>query len=295
MGAPALLRAAAVLLTACASASMSSMHNSTRRTRSEVGSLAGMFDAAYFIGLRRCEARWTSGAAWAERVGLSLTRVEATEFDAMTLTHPPIPVINLPDGAWATAGQIACTASHIRVWRDAWARNLSRILILEDDVRLTDELVSRLPKILRAADAGAAMRDVPWHYVYLRAYATRILDPTPPPWHASYERLTEAAPAWGTAAYILSHAGIRLLLTRITAYTYPLDVQIEHLQLGLDNGGAPFVALDACDYREAGSHGCPENVQELSRAEKGACFYSASQAGGVQPAESWPRIASVAR
>lgn len=257
---------------------------------SDGASLSGVFDGAYMIGLQRCEERWEAGLRWAARTGLELTQVHATEFDDVSLTHPPIPVINLPNRTWATAGQVGCTASHIRVWRDAFVRNLTRVLVLEDDVHLTDRLVRDMPSLLQAADAGAAIRGVDWHYMYLRAYATHVFDHLPPPWHPSEPRLRYAAPAWGTAAYVLSAAGVRLLLTRITAYTHPLDVQIERLQLGLDTQGARFVALDTCDPQEKGAHGCPENVQELSHQQKGDCFYSASQAGGFRAANLWPRI-----
>ena len=250
------------------------------------------FDAAYVIGLARCASRWVFSHAWAEENGLSLTRVHATEFDSISLQHPPLPVTNLPPNAFVTAGQVACTTSHIRAWRDAFKRNAKRVLILEDDVTPTKELSAQLPHLLAAADAGAKARNQPWHYIYLRAYATSIGKYAPPAWHESAPTLTFAEPSWGTAAYILSSAGVRYLLTRITSYSHPLDVQIERLQSGFDTLGAPFVALDACAFQNTGSYGCPENIFELDVSAKGECFYSASQAGPARPAHEFPSVAS---
>ena len=246
------------------------------------------FDAAYVIGLARCASRWIFVHEWGERNHLPLTRVHATEFDSISLTHPPLAVANLPPDTFATAGQIACTASHMRAWRDAYNRNATHVLILEDDVTPTQSLTEQLPAILRAADAGAVARSQHWHYIYLRAYATRIGKYAPPAWHASAPTLTFAEPSWGTAAYILSAAGVRYLLTRITSYSFPLDVQIERLQSGYDTLGAPFVALDACAFSNTGSDGCPENIVELDQFAKAECFYSASQAGVARPATQFP-------
>lgn len=254
------------------------------------GELSSLIDAAYVIGLAGCSNRWANVHAWGDRAGLKLTRVHATEFGRVSLNQPPLPVSDVASGSAVTAGQLACTTSHVRAWRDAYARNASHILILEDDVTPTPSLTSQLPRLLRAADSGVKTRNTEWHLIYLRAYATMLSEYPPPAWHLDAPSLTIAEPSWGTAAYILSRAGVRYLLTRVTSYKRPLDVQIERLQLGKDTmGAAPLVALDACAFRNTGSHGCPENIDELSEKAKGECFYSASQAGFARPALEWPR------
>lgn len=153
-------------------------------------------------------------------------------------------------------------------------------MILEDDVRPSDYLLNRIPNVILEANEGSRIRKgIRWHFIYLRFQQTlRDTNRSNRNWS---RQVLAASPGWGTAAYILSNAGIRFLLTRVTTYSHPLDVQIERLQMGLDNQGARFVALHACDVNIRGEPkpGCPENIVELSLADRGNCFFSASQAG----------------
>lgn len=255
--------------------------------------LSQVFDAVYVIGLKSCATRWVSSSRWVDSVGLSdsLIRVHATPFSDLSFVHPSIPVVSLKATSDAKAGQIACTVSHLRAWRDIAAHNYSTVLILEDDVTPTERLTRQLPAFIEAAHMGSATNGVPWHLMYLRAHAWMLSKHPPPAWHPSQPQLTHAEPSWGTAAYALSGAGVRYLLTRVTAYKKPLDVQLGMLQQG-DDYGTKLVALDSCVFTNHGSFGCPENIRELSKEEKGACFYSASQAGFSVASHGWPSLTS---
>jgi len=260
---------------------------------STVPDLSRVFDAVYVIGLKTCASRWASSSRWVESVGLSssLVRLHASPFGQLSFVHPSIPVASLKAGTDAKAGQIACTLSHLRAWRDILAQNYTTVLILEDDVVPTERLTRQLPAFIAAAHAGSQSNGIPWHMMYLRAHAWKLSKHPPPAWHPSQPQLTHAEPSWGTAAYALSASGVRYLLTRVTSYRKPLDVQLGSLQQ-VDSYGTKLIALDSCVFTNHGSFGCPENIQELSKEEKGACFYSASQSGFSVPSHGWPSLTS---
>lgn len=246
-------------------------------------------DAVYVIGMEQCEERWKRARAWSSRSGIAITPLYGTRFDQIDLRQPPIPVVGIPREHEVMAGQVACTTSHIRAWRHAFSRNFSTVIVLEDDVGLSDYLQHRIPRIMFEAKEGSRLRNgFPWHFIYLR-FHPMLPDSTGSKraWHGQVQI---ASPGWGTAAYMLSNAGIRFLLTRVTAYSHPLDVQIERLQRGLDTQGAKFVTLHVCDVNFRGnlSAGCPENIVELSPSERGNCFFSASRSGELFKGTDFP-------
>ncbi|PXF42283.1 putative inactive glycosyltransferase 25 family member 3 [Gracilariopsis chorda] len=241
-------------------------------------------DAIYVIGMQHCEQRWGHINAWASEHNIEVTPLYATRYDEIDFVNPPVPITSVPSRAVVSTGEVACTFSHIRAWRHAFSRNYSNIIVLEDDVRLTTSLLKRLPRIIQDAYIGSAVRDnMPWHFIFLRVQPTseyfREI------WHGDLKR---AGPGWGSAAYLLSASGIRFLLTRITSYSFPLDVQFERLQRGKGTMSKDFVTLHACMEKDNGefSLGCPENVHELSDNQRGNCAHSGSQLGnrmtGVQ-------------
>lgn len=252
--------------------------------------LSTVFDAVYYIGLKQCGERWRRVLDWAQSHKITITPIFGTPYHEINLFQPPIPILNMPSKHTVTAGQVGCTISHIRVWRHAFEHNYSHIIVLEDDIRMKDSLIQQLPQIRQEADEGSRLRHGrPWHFLYLRLHPTKqnthLTDSMK--WHG---RLNLAMPAWGTAAYIASYHGIRFLLTRITAYSYPLDVQIERFVKGLDTQGAVFTALHTCPFDSRGNPkpGCPENTLELGLQERGNCVFSASQAGDRRNATEMP-------
>jgi len=266
----------------------------------------GALDAIYTVGLASCAQRASIMEAVGTHVGLPLTRIEATPFSAVDLAAPPLPVVNVPAGDSVAAGQVGCSHTHLRIWREALARNYSRVVVLEDDVFFTPAALPRVPAILAAADAGAVAADRPWHMILFRRTALdattgeevwgegdggggggrrrrrrrrrrgAVAKPLGGP-------LTVSGPAWATAAYALSRAGMHYLLSHVTAYNVPLDVQVSRLHAP----GTGFTSLAACnDLGVAGD--CTGAVYELSRAEKGECSYSASQSGSRLDGGAFP-------
>lgn len=242
----------------------------------------GEVDAIYVIGLKECSQRWHRVKTWASHNSIRITPVYATSYENVNLRQPPIPVAGVPAADNVRAGQVACTTSHVKTWRHAFSQNHSRIIVLEDDVIITPSLLQRLPQAFRDADEGSNRSGLRWHFIFLRTQSS-----APETWRGRatwYGQVRVASPGWGTAAYAVSRDGIRYLLTRITSYAHPLDVQIERLQKGHDTQGAKLVALDVCSSQP----GCPENVAEIPPSERGSCFFSASQAGNSVTGNEMP-------
>ena len=246
-------------------------------------------DAIYVIGMKQCTQRWEQVNKWASAKNLSLTLIYGYTYSDIRLQQPPIPITGIRKGEVIMAGQVGCTMSHIKAWRDAFKKRYSAVIILEDDVHMSDSLLKAIPSILKNATEGSKRRhQLPWHYIYLRMQPTEFLESR----QIWYGDLRIANPGWGTASYVASAAGIQYLLTRVTSYSNPLDVQIERFQRGKDTQGAEFIALDACGLNSAGKFpvGCPENINELTIAERGNCFFSASNVGEELQAEQFPGV-----
>lgn len=245
-------------------------------------------DAIYTVGLASCAQRATIMAEVGAHMGLPLTRVNATSFTDVDLHRPPLPVVDIPAGEKVAAGQVGCSHTHVRIWRAALAANQSRVVVLEDDVFFTPAAVRHVPAVVAAADAGAVAAGRPWHMVLFRRSA--LADTSGEAvWGDARPLggpLTVTVPAWATAAYALSRAGMHYLLSRVTAYSEPLDVQISRLH----EPRTGFTSLAACSER-AGGDACATAVYELNRAEKGECSYSASQSGDVQDGGAFPHSA----
>lgn len=251
--------------------------------------LSDFVDAVYLMGLKHCEERRRRIRQWAISQNISYIEFNSVSYKDFSLYLPPIPIANVPEEDSVSAGQVACTASHVQIWRQAVERNYSRIIVLEDDVRMTNNLIERFGQLMHDAKQGSIRNGVPWHYIYLRFHPTKFWNGPnqAEKWHGA---LDIALPGWGTAAYVASYDGIRFLLSTITKYSYPLDVQISRLQEGKDTRGKRFVALHACqvDHHSNSVPGCPENIHELSREERGNCHYSASLAGDVLRGSRFP-------
>lgn len=165
------------------------------------------------------------------------------DFSTISTHKLPIPVVFNEHIAAAsslvTVGQIASTASHHAVWLDAQRRNLTAVIVLEDDVVLTPRATRNIPRILRDAHLGSRRHSQPWHWIFLRRIpVARRLSTS---WHG---RVRRAPPTWGTAAYTLSSHDIRFMLDAVHQHEAPLDVAVAHLQR--NQGQTGFVALDAC-------------------------------------------------
>lgn len=240
-----------------------------------------ILDAFYIISLPKCQRRIEYFRD--RHLGNSSILPEPQIYHAMDFGEEPpakLPfrvVFNekiVKPSTLVRAGQVGCFASHHSVWRHALARNANRTLLLEDDVALTALAEARLPTILRDADLGGR-----WHLIYLRRIPVGRRWRTS--WHGTVRR---AHPSWGTAAYILSNAGLRFMVAKLGRYEQPLDVVVARLQ----RTSAEFVALDGCASGPEHRRNCGEMVDEMPQSARGECSRSATQTGWVSRIDAFP-------
>ncbi|GAB0493351.1 hypothetical protein MMPV_004632 [Pyropia vietnamensis] len=245
----------------------------------------GNIDAIYTVGMASCAQRAAIMQSVGSHMGLPLTRLEATPYSEVNLHHPPLPIVDIPAGDSVAAGQVGCAHTHVRLWRAALAANYSRVLVLEDDVFFSPQAVRHIPAVLATADAGAVAAGRPWHMILFRR--TPLADTSQEQTWGEDKPLggplTVTVPAWATAAYALSRAGMHYLLSQVTSYNVPLDVQISRLH----KPETGFTSLAACNPQVDGS-ACVDAVYELNREEKGECAYSGSQSGSREDGGSFP-------
>lgn len=115
-------------------------------------------------------------------------------------------------------GEIGCYASHLECWRRIVASGEPAALVLEDDVRLDDDLAQVLGELLRDGPTfdmvkliGRARESIRRR---VRSVGTRSL--------IEYFR----APSW-TGAYLVSGAGARKLLQARARFFRPIDVDLK--------------------------------------------------------------------
>jgi len=99
-------------------------------------------NATQVVNLDVCQSRWKLMEKWANYSGAQIQRWSATCFSEIDLKSPPISLVNVPIHKRVTSGQVACTTTHMKIWRHAWKNGYKRILVLEDDVVLTDSIMN---------------------------------------------------------------------------------------------------------------------------------------------------------
>jgi len=237
------------------------------------------FSRIYVLNRNSCVERWQLMQYKAALYDMPLTRFPATDFSEFTLDDPPISISHAQVAGFSTSvttGQVACTYSHMRIWKDILEHEYPIVMILEDDVFFTKEAVERLPAIMKAVEMGSQLHGKPWHWIFFRRHAVGDIQHEKV-WYTevnSSNKITIACPSWGTSAYALSLQGAQFLTQHIQEYIMPLDVQIAHLQ---EQFGEEFVTLSACKNGADYTAPCPETTEEFP--EKGSCSFSASQMG----------------
>ncbi|GJQ13042.1 hypothetical protein GpartN1_g4833.t1 [Galdieria partita] len=241
------------------------------------------FSRIYVLNRNICLERWQLIQEKATAFHIPLTRFPATDFSEFTLDDPPISISHAKVAGFSssvTTGQVACTYSHMRIWKDVLEHQYPVVLILEDDVFFTKEAIERLPSIMKAVEMGSKVHQKPWHWIFFRRHALGNIQ-LEKVWYlednsTDSNAITIACSSWGTSAYALSLQGAQFLTEHIEEYVMPLDVQIAQLQ---EDFGEEFVTLSACKNGPYYTAPCPETIEEFTDEEKGSCSYSASQMG----------------
>lgn len=255
------------------------------REETEHLTLASAFDHFYITGVRGCEHRAEIVRKYAEDAGFLPFIFFGVHFEDFTLDNPPIPIRDIPPNQKVRAGQVACFATHRMIWQDVIKNSYSTVMILEDDVFFTKQVLEYLPELMSEVNAAGREKGIDWHIMYFRRAALRPTD-TEKIWSnsPSGHPITYACPSLETSSYAMTGAGAQFLHNNVDHYQYPLDVQISKLHLK----DPAFVALSAC-HNNAYRHGCPENIFGLSDEQKAPCAASGTRAGQAWTADKFPR------
>lgn len=106
---------------------------------SKITSLSDYFQQIYIINLPERTDRRDEMEEQLNLIGLSLTHPKVNLF-AATRPHDA--------GEFESIGAKGCYMSHLRVLQDAKAKNLSRILILEDDLNFSNDFLNKIDKTI---------------------------------------------------------------------------------------------------------------------------------------------------
>eukprot|EP00186_Timspurckia_oligopyrenoides_P002065 CAMPEP_0182442456 /NCGR_PEP_ID=MMETSP1172-20130603/1370_1 /TAXON_ID=708627 /ORGANISM="Timspurckia oligopyrenoides, Strain CCMP3278" /LENGTH=318 /DNA_ID=CAMNT_0024637325 /DNA_START=26 /DNA_END=982 /DNA_ORIENTATION=+ len=244
-------------------------------------------NATHVVNLEMCRSRWKLMEKWANYSGAQIQRWRATSFAGVDLKTPPIPLVNVPKHKRVTSGQVACSATHLKIWRHAWKHGYKRVLVLEDDVVLTNSIMDNLAQYLSELDEFTSQSGKQWHWITLRKVTLQsTLGEKIFLTFKDGRSIYTSAQFWGSAAYVLSREGIAWLLSHLTYYQHPLDVQISEFQRTRPD----FIVLSLCKSGSNFERHCPENTISFTREMKEECSGSASQAGSTKFGTSIPSL-----
>lgn len=171
----------------------------------------------FVINLDRDRARLARMIAEAERVGISFERFAAVDGKRLGADlHDQFFSADGPHEPALTAGEIGCYASHLRI-HQALAEVGECALVLEDDVRLSDDIV----------DAIEAARDrlANWDIIRLSNETKSVVLPV-----ARMPGGRELVRYWtvpnGTGAYLISRTGAIKFLESYERRTLPIDEEL---------------------------------------------------------------------
>jgi glycosyl transferase family 25 len=128
-----------------------------------------------------------------------------------------IVVANYPS---ATAAKLACSISHIRIWKVIVTQNLAHAIVLEDDVAILDGFSSFIRRLIRQLP-------IDYDLVHLYVHHNRS------DWLRQVEHAKDIyvnyIPKWGRSAYLLSRSGAKKLLLEFKTITNHGDFQIREM------------------------------------------------------------------
>jgi glycosyl transferase family 25 len=214
----------------------------------------------FVINLDRDRERLARMLSEGQRVGISFERfiaVDGKHLDGELRDQFYLGAA--PHEAAFTAGEIGCYASHLRIHRLLEDRSNEFALILEDDVRLADDLV---PTIKAAV---ACARD--WDIIRLSNATKSVVQPVAPLGNGR-----ELVRYWtvpnGTGAYLISRTGAIKFADAYARRTLPIDEDLRRpWRSGLVTYGVlpPPVAPDVLDTSQIDAMGRDRKLSARAR------------------------------
>nr|XP_054769694.1 probable inactive glycosyltransferase 25 family member 3 [Lytechinus pictus] len=172
------------------------------------------FDEIYLVNLERRPSRRLRMQA-----ALKLLRIDFKLWNAVDgkLLSPDMlremGIDMLPgyaDPYWGrvlTKGEIGCFLSHYNIWKDVVERNLSRILIFEDDIRFGARFKPRMANIM----AEVAARKLEWDLIYV---GRKILNMKGEKFLEGSSQIVKPSYSYWTLSYMLTQEGAKKLLAQ---------------------------------------------------------------------------------
>ncbi|CAK5110729.1 unnamed protein product [Meloidogyne enterolobii] len=180
------------------------------RLNSEHASLFG-FDQIYLINLARRPERLNKMAQILRLVGMKFERFEAV--DGQNLTKRQLDSLNFLPGyldPWhkrpMKLGEIGCFLSHYKVWKDVVANGYDRAIVLEDDMKFTQNGTLILNKMVQ--DLMKTRLD--WDFIY---FGRKINNwGNPELFVPGHSHLSTISYSYWTIGYAISLSGARKLI-----------------------------------------------------------------------------------
>jgi glycosyl transferase family 25 len=230
----------------------------------------------FVINLDRDRARLARMIAEAERVGISFERFAAVDGKNLGADlHDQFFSADGPHEPALTAGEIGCYASHLRIHK-ALAELGECALVLEDDVRLSDDIV----------DAIEAARDcsADWDIIRLSNETKSVVLPV-----GNILGSRELVRYWtvpnGTGAYLISRTGAIKFLESYERRTLPVDEDLRRpWNCDLNTYGIlpPLVEPDVLDDSSIDSLGRDRRLPARDRFKDVRPFADAIAATGYR-------------
>jgi glycosyl transferase family 25 len=181
----------------------------------------------FVINLDRSPDRLAHIQAELARVGMDFERIAAVDRRAVPpdLRQQFLDEDDKPHGHLSD-GEIGCYASHLTVHQRILAARLPWAIVLEDDVRLTDQL----PEVASAAVAAAPEG---WDIIHLSSVVNRAVCAIADLPRGHY-LIRHQRPPRSTAGYLISRSGAaKMLKPAPRARVVDMDIKLAH-ERGLD-------------------------------------------------------------
>ncbi|GAB0491911.1 hypothetical protein MMPV_003167 [Pyropia vietnamensis] len=253
-----------------------------------------LFDRIYIITDLACTGRhdWINAMAAAAGVQspIEMFPLVANASD-VDLQDPPLPVVDVDPAKspTVTAADVVLTATHRALWRRVFDDQYARVLVLSDTWFPSRSLWQLLPELLKAVEAGASP-DRAWHLLLLTRRVASDGHPevawTNEDASAALNRTVTVVPVGAASAadraYILSAAGVNMLLSRLTAHRTAIGTAMVNLP--------DVTTLSGCDNAHFLQE-CPENGASAPSEVVDTC----ATRGAELPAAAFPNLAEAQR
>eukprot|EP00057_Strongylocentrotus_purpuratus_P024637 XP_011679111.1 PREDICTED: procollagen galactosyltransferase 1 [Strongylocentrotus purpuratus] len=172
------------------------------------------FDEIYLVNLERRPLRRLRMQAALKLLRIDFKLIKAVDGKLLSpdiLREMGIDMLpGYADPYWGrvlTKGEIGCFLSHYNIWKEVVERNLSRILIFEDDIRFGARFKPRMASVM----AEVAARKLEWDLIYV---GRKILHMKGEKFLSDSTQIVTPSYSYWTLSYMLTLEGAKKLLAQ---------------------------------------------------------------------------------